>query len=170
MGKRDFGKYDIYVGSGGKFDIGKGKDVKTISPEEKEKIASLFSEYLLKIHYTEEDRYDGGDDDRAGDYYSCSDTYVYREVDVEWGVEGMVMHDGEITGVVFYVKDGDTVYAEVFYFSNQPKNTMKLGYSASHSSSYITVFKVELVKKGENGAPERAQSISFKKSIRDTNI
>ena len=170
MAWNDFGYNDIYVGTGGKFTDRKSKDIKTISDTEREKIAKLFSEHLLKVHYKESDGYDSSDDDRAGEYYGAYATSVYRSVDVERDVKGLVMHNGEITGVVFYVKDGNDVWANVFYFNNEPKNTMKTGYSASHSYNYITVFKVELVKKGENGAPMDADSISFIRSIRDTHI
>ena len=165
-----FGINDIYVGTGGKFKCD-SKDIKCITAEEKEKITKLFSEHLLKIHYKETDSYDSSDDDRAGDYYGAYATYTYRSVDVDHGVEGLVMHNGEIVGVVFYVHYGnDEVWAYVFYFSNEPRNAMKTGYSTSHSSSYTTVFRVELVKKGENGVPMDAPSISTKKGQRDTHI
>lgn len=170
MGKYKIGPLDIYVGVGGKFNVRNSKERKMITPEEKKKIADFFSEHLVKIHYTDQSSYDSGDDDRAGDYYSSSAAYVYREVDVERDVKGLVMHDGEIVGVVFYVKDGNDVYAEVFYFSDEPKNTMTLGYSASHSSNYITVFKIELVRRGEGGAPERADTLSSQKSIGSPDI
>lgn len=156
----DFGRLDVYVGKGGEYD---DDDTKTISLEEKEKIAKLFDEHLLKIYYTDESSYDNSDDDRVGDdSYHSSSSYVYRSVNLEQDLYGVVMHDGEIVGIAFYVNENryDT-FVNVFYFSNQPKNAMTLGYSASHSSSYTTVFKVELVKKGENDVPQDAKELSF---------
>ena len=47
---------------------------------------------------------------------------------------------------------------------------MTLGYSASHSSNYVTVTKVELVKKGENGAPLEGAYINFEPSEMSTSI
>mgnify|MGYP007112549910 CR=1 FL=1 len=155
----DFGRSDVYVGNGGDF---KRNHCKVASPEEKEKIAKLFSEHLLKIYYTDQSSYDNSDDERAGDSYYSHSSYVYRSVNLEQDLYGIVMRDGEITGVVFYVKnDRGDAYAEVFNFNGQPKNSMTLGYSASHSSSYTTVIRVELVKKGENGVPETAKHASF---------
>ena len=156
----DFGRRDVYVGHGGKFDY--DDDCKTVSSAEMEKIKKMFSENLLKIYYSDERSYDNSDDDRASDSYYSSASYVYREVDLEQDLYGLVMRGGEIVGVVFYVKNnrGDA-YAQVFNFDGKPKNSMTLGYSASHSSSYTTVCRVELVKKGENGAPESAKSANF---------
>ena len=39
----DFGRNDVYVGNGGKFDF---RDCKKISAEEKEKVKQFFSEHL----------------------------------------------------------------------------------------------------------------------------
>ena len=155
----DFGRNDVYIGNGGKF---KKHDCKKISAEEKEKIASLFSQHLLKIYYSDSSSYDNSDDERASDSYYSHSSYVYREVNIEQDLYGVAMRDGEITGVVFYVKNsrGDA-YATIFNFDGKPKASITMGYSASHSSSYTTVVRVELVKKGENGAPESAQNASF---------
>ena len=155
----DFHKNEIYVGNGGRFTH---EDCKRISAEEKEKIASFFSAYLLKIHVGDESSYDNSDDERVSDSYHSSSSCVYREVNVEDDLHGLVLRDGEVTGVVFYVKDNSrNVYATVFNFNGVPKTYIRLGYSASHSSSYTTVSRVELVKKGENGAPERAKEATF---------
>ena len=170
MKRKAFGEFDVYIGKGGQFNFDKKRELRQVSPEELEKITKLFSEHLLKVYYTDSSSYSSCDDDRAGDFDCSGSTYVYKELDLRYDLKGLVMHDGEIVGIVFYVKDGDDIEAKVFYFSNQPKNTMTLGYSASHSSNYITVFKVELVKKGENGAPEHASSISFQKSRTSTSI
>ena len=155
----DFGRNDVYVGSGGRF---RRSDCKAVSMEEKKKIQSFFAEHLLKIHIGEERSYDNSDDERVTDSYHSSSTYVYREVDTEQDLYSVAMRDGEIVGIVFYVKNNSRdVYANVFNFSGKPKNSMTLGYSASHSSSYTTVCRVELVKKGVDGAPERAGKGKF---------
>jgi len=155
----DFGRQDVYVGNGGKF---KKSHCKAISLEEKEKIASFFSEHLLKIYFSDSRSYDNSDDERASDSYYSHSSYVYREVNVEQDLYGLAMRDGKITGVVFYVKDNrNDAYATVFNFNGQPRTSITMGYSASHSSSYTTVVRVELVKKGENGAPESANKASF---------
>lgn len=155
----DFHRNDVYVGKGGKFSR---SDCKRISNEEKEKIAELFSTHLLKIYFDESRSYDNSDDERVTDSYSSSSSYVYRSVNLEQDLYGLVMKDGEVTGVVFYVKDNSrNVYACVFNFNGQPKTTMRLGYSASHSSNFVYVGRVMLVKKGENGAPESAKEARF---------
>ena len=155
----DFGRLDVYVGCGGRF---RRSDCKAITWEEKEKIKKFFSQHLLKIYYSDTSSYDNSDDDRVTDSYHSSSSYVYREVNVERDLYGLVMREGEITGVVFYVKNNSRdVYANVFNFNGQPKNSMTLGYSASHSSSYTTVGRVMLVKRGEDGAPESANEANF---------
>ena len=155
----DFGRNEIYAGTGGNF---RRKDCVTISQQEKQKIADFFSTRLLKIYFEDTRSYDNSDDERVTDSYSQSNSYVYREVNVEQDLYGLVMRDGEITGVVFYVKSGMyDVYTKVFNFNGQPKTFMRLGYSASHSSSYTTVVRVMLVNKGENGAPESAKEATF---------
>lgn len=155
----DFGRNDVYSGNGGNF---RRSDCITISQAEKQKIADFFSTRLLKIYFEDQRSYDNSDDERVEDSYSYSNSYVYREVNVERDLYGLVMHDGEIKGVVFYVKNNSRdVYAKVFNFDGKPKTFMRLGYSASHSSSYKTVVRVMLVNKGENGAPESAKEASF---------
>ena len=155
----DFHRNDIYIGTGGRF---RREDCKRISAEEKEKIAAFFADRLIKIFTDDSRSYDSSDDERVTDSYHSSSSYVYREVDVENDLYGLVMANGEVTGVVFYVNTNSRdTYTEVFNFNGQPKNTMRLGYSASHSSSYTTVGRVMLVKKGENGAPLSAKKASF---------
>lgn len=155
----DFGRNDVYVGSGGRF---RRSDCKAVSMEEKKKIQSFFSEHLLKIYFDEERSYDNSDDERVTDSYHSSSSYAYRELNTERDMYGVAMRDGEIVGIVFYVKNNSRdVYANVFNFSGKPRTSMTLGYSASHSSSYTTVSRVELVKKGEGGAPESAHEVKI---------
>jgi len=151
----DFGRNDVYIGTGGKVNL--RKDFKTVSKEEFAKIDKLFGEHVVKIYYNDSFGYDSSDDDRAGESYSSHDSYVYRYVNLDRDLYGVVVHNGEVVGISFFVNnDRGDARAEVFYFSGKPRNSMTLGYSASHSSSYTTVTHVELVKKGENGAPEEA--------------
>ena len=76
----DFGRNDVYVGSGGRF---KKSDCKAISAAEKEKIIKFFDEHLLKIYTSEYSSYDNSDDERVTDSYRSHSSYVYRELDVE---------------------------------------------------------------------------------------
>lgn len=156
----DFGRRDVYVGSGGKFN--RRKDCRVATDEEVAKIESFFSEHLLKIYYSDSGSYDNSDDDRVSDSYYSSCSYVYRELDLKQDMYGVVIYNGEIAGIVFYVKNNSRdVYANVFCFSGQPRSSMTLGYSASHSSSYTTVIRVEAVKRGENGVPETANQVKI---------
>ena len=156
----DFGREDVYVGHGGKFM--RKYDCKTVSTGEKEKIKATFATHLLKIYYTDQCSYDNSDDDRASDSYYSSASYVYRTVNLEQDLYGLALRDGEVAGVVFYIKnDRGDAYAAVFHFNGCPKNSVTMGYSASHSSSYTTICRVELVKRGENGVPEDAQNARF---------
>ena len=171
MGKRKLGKLDVYTGTGGRFYDAEIKKFKTLTPEEKEKVDRLFEEHLLKIYYNDSYGYDSSDDDRADDYISSSATYVYKEVNLDQDYNGLVMHNGEIVGVVFFLNQGrDDISCEVFYFSGKPRNSMTTGYSASHTSNYITVLRVQLVKKGEGSAPMRALPMSFTRTHSDTSI
>ena len=155
----DFNRLDVYVGDGGKFR--RNNDLAIVSLEEKQKIDEYFSTRLLKIFFEDQRSYDNSDDERVTDSYSYSSNYVYREVNVERDLYGVVMRDGEVKGVVFYIKDGKNVYTKVFNFDGQPQTTMMLGYSASHSSSYTTVVRVMIVNKCENGAPTKAKEARF---------
>ena len=154
----DFGRNDVYVGTGGRF---RREDLKTVSDAEKARIAAFFSEHLLKIYEESTRSYDNSDDERVTDSQSSSSNYVYREVNTERDLYGVVMQGDEITGIVFYIKDGRDVTCKVFHFNGVPEAYMMLGYSASHSSSYQTVGRVMLVKKGENGAPTEAREANF---------
>ena len=118
----DFGRNDVYVGNGGKFKY--QDDCKAVSAEEKQRITDFFAEHLLKIYFDDERSYDNSDDERASDSYHSSSSYAYREVDTEKDLYGVVMRDGEITGVVFYVKSKssyDPIWATVFNFNGKPK-------------------------------------------------
>lgn len=163
----DFNRYEVYAGKGGRF---RHADCKRISAEEKQKIADFFSTKLLKIYFQDQRSYDNSDDERAEESFSRSNSYVYREINVEQDLYGLVMQDEEIVGVVFYVKDGSEETAKVFYFTGKPKNSMWLGYSASHSSSWTIVCGVELVNKGEKGAPTEAKEATFIQSKMYPNI
>ncbi len=156
----DFGRWEVYVGNGGKFKH--SRDCDRITESQWQKIQKLFAENLLKIYYSDERSYDNSDDERVTDSYYSSASYVYREVDLEQNLFGLAMRDGEVVGVAFYVKNNSRdVYTTVFNFSGEPRTSVTLGYSASHSSSYTTIRGVELVKRGENGAPESANSARF---------
>lgn len=62
------------------------------------------------------------------------------------------MVDNKIVSVVFVVDKGkSSEYTRAFSFDGKIAQTMRLGYSASHSSSFTYVDRVSLVKKGTNG-------------------
>ena len=148
----DFGRNDVYVGTGGRF---RRQDMKTVSGEEKACITAFFSEHLLKIYEENTRSYDNSDDERVTDSSSSSSNYVYREVNTERDLYGVVMQGDEITGIVFYIKDGRDVTCKVFNFNGVPEAYMMLGYSASHSSSYQTVGRVMLVKRVKTVPPPK---------------
>ena len=74
------------------------------------------------------------------------------------------MVDNKIVGVVFVVKNGNNSYTRAFSFDGSIAQSMRLGYSASHSSSFEYVDRVSLLKRGENDAPETAREAKFEQS------
>lgn len=141
------------------------KSIKHPSPISKEEFLKLteeFKDYLLYVEGTKTSSYDNSDDERA----ECSshDTPFGRfyELSPMENSEHLLRIDGKIKGVVFFIKSGsDKFEYRPFLFDNSIKNTARLGYSASHSSSFTYIEKVSLVKKGENGVPETAKTINF---------
>lgn len=147
------------------------KDPNTISEEDFNAFCEQIKDCLLYIEGVEESSYDNSDDDRAGCYRSRYPFGYYYELDPLADSRHLLRIDGEIRGVVFHVTRGyhDVDYY-AFLFDGSIQQEICLGYSASHSSNFIYIQKVSLVKKGENGAPNSARSISFKKSRSDTSI
>ena len=128
-------------------------------------LISDLKDCLLYVEGSETSSYDDSDDDRAGSYWSQSAFGHYYEIGLRENSKHLLRIDGQIRGVVFYIRSGynDVTY-EPFLFDNSIKNSMTLGYTASHSSDYVTVKKVSLVRRGEGNVPESAKVIDFSQS------
>jgi hypothetical protein len=124
--------------------------------------------YLLKIEGEHTRSYDNSDDERAGSSSSSTPFVSYRELDPYKNSEGLLYIKGKICGVVFRIKSGRDETIHTFTFSGSTAQTVRLGYSASHSSSYTYIERVSLVKRGEDGAPEEGRPISFSVSEGDS--
>ena len=74
------------------------------------------------------------------------------------------MVDGKIIGVVFTVTNGNDKYFKAFSFDGKVAQSMRLGWSASHSSSFVYVDKVSLINKEDKEAPEEARDADFVQS------
>ncbi|MBQ9084210.1 MAG: leucine-rich repeat domain-containing protein [Clostridia bacterium] len=109
--------------------------------------------YLMRIEGKDSYSYDNSDDDRASDYSSSSSFVRYHEIEALKNTEAMLWIDGKIAGVVYRIKDGRNTRERAFLFDGSFASGFTVGYSASHSSSYTSVDKITLVKKGEDGAP-----------------
>ena len=151
--------------------IRKNKKAGFISREELSAIVEEFSDYLLYIEGEEKDSYDDSDDDRAGTYGSKSSFGYYYELDPEKNSQHLIRIDGRVRGVMFEVTRG---YNEPelypFLFDGTVAREMTLGWGASHSSHLLTVKRVSLRKRGEMGAPNEAQPISFRQSSTSTSL
>lgn len=140
------------------------RNLVAISEEEFEKICKELEPYLLSLEETSITSYDDSDDERV----TPSSTYTvrskYREINPKNNSEFLLMVDGKIVGVVFVVKKGNEQYTRAFSFDGSVAQSMRLGYSASHSSNFQYVDRVSLVKRGENGVPESAREANFEQS------
>lgn len=148
------------------------KELGYISKNQLSEVVEKLDGYLLKISYTSEHSYDSSDDDRVEDSSSSYSSYTYKEIDTLKNTKSLLRINNEIVGVVFRARPNSNKepYLYPFLFDNSIKRSMTLGYSASHSSNYITVTKVELVKKGENGAPTEGAYLNFSPSEMSTSI
>ena len=140
------------------------RNLVAISEEEFEKICKELEPYLLSLEETSITSYDDSDDERV----TPSSTYTvrskYREINPKNNSEFLLMVDGKIVGVVFVVKKGNEQYTRAFSFDGSVAQSMRLGYSASHSSNFQYVDRVSLVKRGKNGVPESAREANFVQS------
>lgn len=126
---------------------------------------------LLLVEGVDESSYDNSDDDRCGCYHSRYPFAYYYEIDPIKNSKHLLRINGEIKGVVFTITSGyRDVYYYSFLFDGSIKNSITLGYSASHSSNYIIIEKVSLVKRGEGKAPDEGKTISFQMSKSTTYI
>lgn len=138
------------------------RDLHPIAEEEFEAFCKSVDGYLLSLDSTNTSSYDNSDDERVEDSSRISYSSVYRELNPKGNAESLLMVDGKIVGVVYVINKGKSdEYTRAFSFDGKIAQTMRLGYSASHSSSYTYVDRVSLVKKGEKGVPETAREASF---------
>lgn len=130
-----------------------------VDKEKIEELDKFLNEHLLKIEYTYKTTYDNSDDDRIEeDSHNEYNSTTYRKIRAKENANALLFIDGELKGVVFNTKtDGKTV----FFLDGRQYQSLTLGYSASHSSCYSNIYKITLVKKGENGAPEEGGYINF---------
>ncbi|MBQ8689289.1 MAG: hypothetical protein IJ515_02880 [Clostridia bacterium] len=152
--------------------ISKNKHEGIISAEDFKAVVEELKDSLIYVEGVEESSYDNSDDDRAGCYSSRWPFGYYCEIDPENNSEHLLRIDGKIVGIVFFVRQGygRDVDFYPFLFDDSIQNQMRTGYGASHSSDYIYVNKVTLVKRGENGAPESGRRIYFSKGKSDTSL
>ena len=127
---------------------------------------------LSRIEYEDEYSYDNSDDERCEDSHSRYDSVCYRELDAAKNTKALLRVDGEIKGVVFRVRSTPSSEPELhpFLFDGSYSCSMTVGYSASHSSNFLTVCKVTLVKRGTDGAPETGGYINFEPGKLSTSI
>ncbi len=135
-----------------------------------ESIAKNLEGYLLKIEGSDYYSYDNSDDDRAGSSSSETPFVVYREINALENSKALLIVNNELKGVVFSVKSGSRCSYYRYYLDGSVKSSIRLGYSASHSSSFKYIERVTLVRKGGNGAPTEARSVRFEFVESDTSI
>ena len=137
----------------------------SIAVSELEAFAEETKDFFLKFELTETESYDDSDDDRWSCGTDTSHRTVYAELDPIKDSEALLSVDGRIVGVVFRVtpkSSHDPEEQRAFFFDGSVAQGATLGYSASHSSKYTSVNRITLVRRGEDGAPAKGESIRFK--------
>jgi len=146
------------------------RDFATISKEEFEKVCKELEPYLLCLEEVSLSSYDECDDERVEPTYRRTISCKYRELNPRENAESLLMVNYKIVGVVFVVVNGSREYTRAFSFDGSIAQSMRLGYSASHSSDYEYVDRVSLAKRGENGAPETAREVNFRQNEKFPNL
>ena len=145
--------------------------LKKVSEEFLKILEDEFKDYLLYIEGETSYEYDNSDDERASSYSSSTKFGYYRDLDIINNSEHLIVVNDKVIGVVFYISEGYNSYRYYeFLFDGSYKKSFSVGYSASHSSHFVYVEKVSLVKKGENGVPTTANKMTFKISSTATSI
>lgn len=137
------------------------RNLAPIDEEQFEEVCKELEPYLLSLEETSVSSYDDSDDERVTPSSRRTVRCTYREINPRQNSESLLMVDGKIVGVVFVVTSGRDQYTRAFSFDGSIAQSMRLGYSASHSSSFVYVDRVSLVKRGENGVPESAREARF---------
>ena len=140
------------------------RDLKPIDEKQFEEVCKELEPYLLSLEETATSSYDDSDDERVTPSSRYTVRRTLREINPRENAQHLLMVDDKIVGVVFVVKNGNEKYTRAFSFDGTIAQTMRLGYSAAHSSSYKYVDRVSLVKKGENGVPNEAKEARFEQS------
>lgn len=120
--------------------------------------------YYLSLDQIVTTSYDDSDDERVEPTSSYSVKRIIRELNPRNNAEHLLMVDGKIIGVVFTVTNGNNKYFRAFSFDGKVAQSMRLGWSASHSSSFEYVDRVSLIKKEDKDAPETARDARFVQS------
>ena len=149
------------------------KELGYISKDNLNKAVEKLEGYALQMFYEESSSYDNSDDDRVEDSSSSYSSYCYRDIDPLKNSKALLRINNEIVGVVFRVKsyysnEEPSLYS--YLFDGSYSSGMTLGYSASHSSNFITVKRIKLVKKGENDVPTSNKVANFTPSQTSTSI
>ena len=117
--------------------------------------------YYLSLDQIVTSSYDDSDDERVEPTSSYSVKRIFRELNPRKNSEHLLMVDGKIIGVVFTVTKGNDKYFKAFSFDGKVAQSMRLGWSASHSSSFEYVDRVSLIKKGDKNTPQEAKDAKF---------
>ncbi len=136
-----------------------------VSQEQLNNYAQQLKDYLIKIDVTYTRSYDNSDDDRVTDSFSEWRAVRYCEIQPLENSKHLLVKDDKVVGVVFHVRNnrGD-VETQSFLFDGSIQEKFSMGYSASHSSSWTSVDKVTLVKRGQDGAPTEGGNVDFSQS------
>ena len=137
------------------------KKLVPISDEKFLEVCERLKPYLLALEETATTSYDDSDDERATPSSTYTKSVRYRELNPKENAEHLLLVDDEIVGVVFTVKSGNEVYYKAFSFDGTIAQSMRLGWSASHSSSFEYVDRVSLKERGKDGAPTAAKDANF---------
>ena len=119
-----------------------------ISIEKLEEILKELEGYNLKIELETSYTYENAEGDDVTNNNSYSSIY---HLDFRKHASSLAFLDNELFGIVFTKKqDYDPHYVRyLFPFHMNSEKHMLLGYSASHSSSYLTIKNVSLIKKDD---------------------
>ncbi len=136
-----------------------------VSKEQLERYEEQLKDYLLAVYCSNTASYDNSDDDRA----SCSErswgTVRHYEIEPKENSKYLIVDGDKVIGVKFVIKDGSyDKYTYKFLFDESIQSTFRMGYSASHSSSWTYINRVLLTKRGENGAPNKGGIVRFEQT------
>ena len=147
--------------------VGLKKSIKNptyITDAEFEALIADFEDCLFHVQGDGRNTYDDSDDERA----TCSERYYgfsrYMEISPWENSEYFLRIDGKIRGVVFHITSGNDIEYHPFLFDNSIPHTFRMGWGASHTSSYMWIERVSVVKKGKNGAPQEGRILRFKQN------